>query len=220
MQHNLYVPLIAAVMSGSLAFAGSPAQAQAQDDHGKYHEQRTAAQAYDERDRRDHQAQQRVSQTGDLKRKDLKVAEKAMNASAGSIELARIAEERARNSEIRQFARTVREHHREANQELAALSPDLRAGQARPEQLDRWAIDRLNAIEDDREFEQAYAELMVARHRMAIEGLELVANDERYSRDLRNNAQQQLGALRQHLRVAQRLEQDVRQVAGSDFDDD
>jgi putative membrane protein len=216
MQNKLYVPLIAALMSGSLAFA-SAAQAQTQTDRSKYHDQRTSAQDYDDRDRRS-QAQYRVSQTGDLKRKDIKVAEKALNAGAGSIELARIAEERARNDDLRQFSRTVREHHREANQELAALSPELRAGQARPEQLDRWAIDRLNAIENDREFEQAYAELMVARHRMAIDGLEMVANDERYSSDLRNNAQQQLGALRQHLRIAQRLEQDVRQVAGSDDD--
>jgi putative membrane protein len=211
---KIYVPLIAAVMSGSLAFAAS-AQAQSE---GKHHDQRTSSQAYDERDRRGYQ-QQRVGQTGDLKRKDIKVAEKALNAGAGSIELARLAEERARSSDVRQFSRTVREHHREANQELASLSPELRAGQARPEQLDRWAIDRLNAIENDREFEQAYAELMVARHRMAIDGLEMVANDERYSSDLRSNAQQQLGALRQHLRVAQRLEQDVRQVAGSDNDD-
>jgi predicted outer membrane protein len=214
MQKRISVPLLAAVMSGSLVFA-----AQAQDEQTRHQDPRITSQTFDERDRRDHQGQQRVSQSGELTRKDLKVAEKAMNASAGSIELARIAEERARNNELRQFSRTVREHHREANQELASLSPDLRAGQARPEQLDRWAIDRLNAIENDREFEQAYAELMVARHRMAIDGLEMLANDERYSRELRDNAQQQLNALRQHLRVAQRLEQDVRQVAGSDWDD-
>lgn len=200
---HMNASLLAAVVSASLAF-GAPAMAQERNTRD------VARDAYEQV--RDFQQ----GRQGELRRDDIRVAEKALNAGAGSIELARLAEERARDSSLRDFARDVRQHHQDANRELASLSRELNADRARPEELDRWAIKRLRAIDNDREFERAYAELAVARHQMAIDGLEMVANNDMYSRELRNFAQQQLGDIRQHLRVAQRIEQDVRQVAARD----
>jgi putative membrane protein len=215
MQHKISTPLLAAIMSGSLAFAVSTASAA--DD---YRTQQRGMQ--DTRaDTRDFRADDRRTQRGvqQLTQQDRDFIDKALSMNAGTIELGRIAQQRTDDNDIRQLARTTQRNHREASQELASLSRDHRAEQARPTALDRWAIERLRKIEDDREFDAAYAQLIVARHRMAIEGLEMVSDDRRYSREVRNAAQEQLGALRQQLQLAQRVDQDVRQVAGFDNDD-
>jgi putative membrane protein len=162
--------------------------------------------------------QARTGQRGEVDRNELHMLEKAMSANAGSIEIARLAEERARDRDIRSFAREERQLHQDANRELAGLSRELDANRARSGEQDRWILSQLRRIDNDREFERAYAELVVARHEDAIDAMEFMANDDRASAAVRDYSQRQLGDMRQHLRTAQRLERDVRPLAGRDDD--
>lgn len=209
--------IMAALVSGALAVT-APVNAQRDDSatdiaRDAYNEFRDFQQARADRD------DTRTGRQQTLGRQDLEVAEKALRASVGSIELARLAEDRARDAELREFARTVRQHHQAAARDIASLSPQLNARRAEPGELDQWAIDRLRNIDNDREFQEAYAELSVARHKMAIDGLQMVSESSRYNPELRDYADQQLDTLQQHLRTAQRIEEDV-QFAGQDTGDD
>ena len=222
MHQKTHTPLIAAIVSASLAMAGASyagPQDGKRDQYRSEHQEMSQKQMssknqYSERHRDD---RSRSAQQGQwLDRTDRKIAQKAMDINAGSIALSELAEDRARSERLQQFARNTVEDNRDANRRLASLSKNLRSGRADPTALDQWAIDRLRQIRDPQEFERAYTELMVARSQMKLDGLQLIANAEGTDRQLRRFAEQQIEDTRNRLHVAQRLEQDDGQFAATD----
>jgi putative membrane protein len=207
--HPLRVSLLAAAVAGALALsglvqAGDPPTARAG-------AQANQAQAYGE-------SMKAARADTDLNRKDKKFIDKALSSNAAEVELGRLAEQRAGSDDVREFARTMQQHHRQASEEVAALSSEHRADDAEPERKQRKKIDQLAELEDGQAFDAAYAALMVELHQQDIELFEEVADNDAYSQPVRELAQQKLGGLRQHLQQAQQLDRQVGRVAGVDED--
>lgn len=239
MPNNFRKTLLASMVAASLAVAGSSAVAGNRYDNeqqarfeqqdrsqqqGRYEQQDRKQQKQDRQHTRqqvrDEQRRGERTQTAGagLDRMERRIAQKEMNLNAGSIEIARVAEQRSDNEQLRDFARDVISENRKANQSLASLSQNLRVGRAEPTQIDQWAVDRLQSIRNPVEFQQAFTELMVARTQLKAELLSMIANNERIDPQLRQHAQRQVQDLRGQLQVAQQLQDDLGTVAGTDFD--
>jgi putative membrane protein len=205
MHRVIRTPLFLALLSGSVLVAAQGQQTQPQ--------QQTQQQA---QPMRAGQPQAAV----ELNRKDRKFVETALSANAAEIELGRLAEQRATSDQIRQLGQMMQQHHRSANEQLAALSPQHTAAEASPASKHQRKIQQLGDL-DGEAFDTAYTETLVEMHRNDIELFEQVAQSDDYSQPIRNYAQRTLGDLRQHLQVAQRLHEDPRSmVALDDLDAD
>jgi putative membrane protein len=209
--HPLHAAVFAALLSGSLAAHASSA-------NGPPNEPPTERAAAQAGQVQAYQAQRQTAQAGELNRKDRKFIDKALGANAAEIELGRLAERQAGSDEVREFGRTMQQHHRQAAEQLAALSPQHSVEAAEPERKQRKKIDQLAEITDPQAFDAAYTELMVEMHQQDIELFEDVADNDAYSPQVRQYAQDTLSGLRQHLQLAQRLDQRVGRVAGLDDD--
>jgi putative membrane protein len=129
------------------------------------------------------------------------------NTNTAEVELGKLAQQRASNNQVKQFAEQMVNDHTKANAELrqaagSTLVPSGRELDAKHQQL-REKLMKLSGAEFDREYMTA----MVDGHQDAISRFEQQAKAE--SGQLKNFAEKTLPTLRQHLQQAQRIQSHV-----------
>ena len=119
-------------------------------------------------------------------------------------ELGRLAEEKAANAEVKEFARTMIKDHGKLNEQFRELAM---AGEVKlPKELsDKHGatVERLKKL-SGREFDNAYVNQSIRGHRMAIEKFERAAAKCENAK-LKSLIEKSLPHLRQHLASAQKL---------------
>jgi putative membrane protein len=116
----------------------------------------------------------------------------------------RLAENRATNGAIREFARRMIEDHRTADRELHNLAESKNMRLARSMGADGQALyNRLSNL-SGAAFDNAYVRAMRREHRKAVAAFEAEANNAR-DRDLRHWVENTLPTLRDHLQMANNL---------------
>lgn len=131
---------------------------------------------------------------------------KAGQANLVEVQLARMALERARQSETRQFAERMIADHNQANARLRNVAQQLNI--AMPEQLDmdqQTTLSRLDSQGAD-DFDDEYANQMEAAHKQITALYERAANAEAISAELRQLAGELLPTLRKHSESVDRLQ--------------
>jgi putative membrane protein len=127
----------------------------------------------------------------------------AMTGTA-EVELGRLAAQKGASEDVRQFGQRMVDDHTKANEELMrVVSPK---GLQPPTTLDakhQGAVQKLSALAGEK-FDREYAKMMVADHRKAVGEFQKEA-DRGADPDIKAFAAAQLPALRDHLRMAQRL---------------
>lgn len=130
-------------------------------------------------------------------------------AAAGGtleIDLGKIAQDKARRQEVRQFGQRMVEDHQTANEDLQRIAGAL--GVQVPPDLppdEQRKVERFRDMEDG-EFDAAYVQAMVEDHRKTVALFQKQA-DEGQNQDLKTFAGDTLPILREHLEMARQLEQ-------------
>ena len=133
----------------------------------------------------------------------------AMTANMAEIELGKLAQQRASNMQVKNFAQQMVEDHTKASAELKQAAGSTQS-QGQDGQLDpkhRQLRDRLSKL-SGAEFDREYMSAMVEDHRMAVQRFKQQASSG--SGELQNFAKMQLPALQNHLEMAQKIQSQVR----------
>jgi len=130
----------------------------------------------------------------------MKVAQSGM----AEVELAKLAQDKASDSEVKQFASKLEQDHTKANQELKEIAQknnwDIPSQVSPVQQATKEKFSKLSGAEFDREFMRE----MLQNHRMAV--TEFKWHSEHASNaDLKQFASKTLPTLEQHLETAQEL---------------
>ncbi|HKQ31370.1 MAG TPA: DUF4142 domain-containing protein [Burkholderiales bacterium] len=136
---------------------------------------------------------------------DRKFAADAAIAGMAEIELANLAQKKAKTESVRQFAEHLLTDHQQANEKLKALASQKNI--ALPKDLDakhKVERDKLAAL-DGPEFEKAYIEAMIKDHRKAVNDFQTAAKRTQ-DEDLKTFASETEPKLREHLEHAQKLQ--------------
>jgi putative membrane protein len=140
---------------------------------------------------------------------DRKFVEAAARAGMAEVESAQLAKGKADSQAIKDFARRMEDDHNKANEALRKLA-DAK-GVALPPETDvrhRRLQDRLRG-HTAAQFEREYIDHQVSDHRHVISDFEKEAK-KGHDADLRKWAGEQLPILREHLRMAQSVQEDVK----------
>lgn len=151
-------------------------------------------------------AQQSGAAQTQLSAQDRDFVMRAAQSGMAEVEASRAAATRAANGKVRDFAQQMVRDHTASNEELMriAQSKGIQLGtELDPEHRQR--VEALMALQGD-EFDRAYMQDMGVRaHEEAVQLFERQAR-EGQDPDLRAFAGRMLGALRQHLAMAEQLE--------------
>jgi putative membrane protein len=132
----------------------------------------------------------------------------AIEGNSAEIALAEVAERQAQSSEVKEFAKMIRQDHQKANQKLQPLAQAH--GVAINQSLDakhQKKLDRFQKLSGS-EFDKEYAKDMLKDHQKDISKYEKAAK-QLTETDVQQYAQSTLPTLRQHLQHAQHTAQAV-----------
>lgn len=135
---------------------------------------------------------------------DTKFATFAAMGGAAEVEMGRLAAQQGASDEVRQFGRRMVDEHTRANGELTQLAASK--GMTLPAALDakhQSAMRRMQALTGER-FDREYVKMMVAYHRKTVAEFRREA-ERGADPDLKAFAARALPALREHLRMAERI---------------
>lgn len=135
-------------------------------------------------------------------KEDLDFIQKAVHGNLLEIELGKIAQQRATNAQVKQFAARMVQDHTKANEELKKVA-DAK-GAASPSSVDRKYrkdIDDLKSVPAAR-FDQAYMDYMVKDHREDIKDFDKEAKSGKDA-DVKAFAAKSLATLQEHLKLAE-----------------
>ncbi|HYG21249.1 MAG TPA: DUF4142 domain-containing protein [Verrucomicrobiae bacterium] len=130
----------------------------------------------------------------------------AVEGNAAEVALAQVAERKAQNAQVKQFAEMIRTDHAQANQQLQPLAQKHGLSVNQPlEAKHQKKMDKLQAL-NGAEFDREYSTAMLKEHQKTI------AKYEHASRNITDTEVQQyvqatLPKLRQHLQHAQHAAQ-------------
>lgn len=128
------------------------------------------------------------------------------SASSGlmEVELARIAQQKATNPQVKEFAGTILRDHSNANEELKALASRKNVTlPTAPGEEHQGHIKDINE-KTGRDFDKAYMDMMVEHHKDDVDRFEKASNDARDA-ELKAFAGKTLPVLRSHLEQARSL---------------
>jgi len=134
---------------------------------------------------------------------DIEFVEQALRAGRSEIAAARFARARTQERDVRDLARIFEREQTELNRKLLALHPEPDVADPAPGEVDA-VVHALLPVRTDR-FDQAYLRMLVDNHLAWVERFELVADDPRYSEQVRTLARQSLPELRRHGTIAEIL---------------
>jgi putative membrane protein len=122
----------------------------------------------------------------------------AASGSMMEVELGRIAQEKATNQEVKNFAAMMVKDHSQANEQLKSVlqNKNMQAPQQMTEDH-RKEVDRFRDMQAGQDFDKEYVDLMVEDHEEDIEKFESAQNDVQ-DPEIRQWIESTLPTLRQH----------------------
>ena len=144
-----------------------------------------------------------------LDRQTTKFFEEAAIGGMAEVELGKLAAQKATHAEVKNFGEMMVKDHTGANEKLKALAQTHNV--ALPKELDRAhqnAKEKLSKREGA-EFDKDYMDQMVKDHKKTIDLFEDTAKKSDVP-DVKAFAQNTLPVLKQHLELAQKLEEQVK----------
>jgi len=136
------------------------------------------------------------------------MTEAAMGGLA-EVQLAQMAQQKASSQEVKDYARRLEQDHTKANDQLKSIAQQRQVSLpsdigAKHQQM----VSKLNSMSGP-EFDQAYMKMMVQDHRKDIKAFEHESN-RGMDTDLKNFASTTLPTLREHLTMAEQLNNSTR----------
>lgn len=151
-----------------------------------------------------------VERTGDARGKALTDSEFVMKAASGGIAevaIAKEAQSKATNPDVKKFADRVVTDHTKVNEELARIAKD--AGLTLPEKPDAAQEEKVKYFHDStKDFDKEFVHHMVDSHTKGVE-LFTKASKELKNDRLRMFADKSLPTLKEHLQIAKELHDKV-----------
>jgi putative membrane protein len=120
-------------------------------------------------------------------------------------ELGQLAEERATRSEVKDFARQLRQDHEQANEQLTRIADQTQV--TLPQEMDqqhRQTMDRMRGVRGA-QFDRQFLQHVVQEHQQKIQQYQQMQQQAQHP-EVRNYASNQLPKLQEHLRKAQELQ--------------
>ena len=133
--------------------------------------------------------------------------EKAGASGLAEVEMGELGVKKARNSQVKAFAREMVVDHSKANQELltAIKGKGVQVPASRTA-MHKATVEKLQQQEAGKNFDRDYMEHMVEDHEAAVALFETAADDQEFDLDLRAYAKRTLPALQEHLKQAQAIQ--------------
>lgn len=145
----------------------------------------------------------------ELARADRKFLEEAAAGGMAEVELGRLAQQKARSPEVKQFGERMVQDHGKANEELRQLAGikgvDL---PQRPARKHRSLIEKLEKASAE-DFDREYMKAMVDDHEDDVSAFEKTAKSSKDG-EIKSFASKTLPTLKEHLAMAQRTEDAVK----------
>ncbi|HEX8353677.1 MAG TPA: DUF4142 domain-containing protein, partial [Pyrinomonadaceae bacterium] len=135
---------------------------------------------------------------------DHKFAAEAATGGRAEVELGRLAAEKGASDEVRQFGRRMVDDHTKADEELTRLaSAKGMTLPAAPDPRRSSEAQKLSALAGEK-FDREYVRMMIKHHRKSVGDFQKEA-ERGADPDLKAFAARTLPALREHLRMIQRI---------------
>jgi len=133
--------------------------------------------------------------------------DKAGTSGLAEVEMGELGAQKAKNSQVKAFAKQMVVDHTKANQELltAIKGKGLQIPSSRTD-MHKAMMEKFQQQEAGKNFDRAYMEQMIEDHKAAVELFETAADDEGLDITMRGYAKQTLPTLRDHLKQAQTIE--------------
>jgi putative membrane protein len=133
--------------------------------------------------------------------------EKAGSSGLAEVELGELGAQKAKNGQVKAFAKQMVADHTKANQELqtAIKGKGLQVPSSRTD-MHKAMMEKFQQQDAGKDFDRAYMAQMVQDHKAAVELFESAADDDGLDINLRGYAKQTLPALRDHLQQAQTIQ--------------
>ncbi len=148
-------------------------------------------------------AADKKSRDDGLSRGDRDFVEKALADGMTEVELGKIAQQKASNDAVKQFAQRMVADHSKAGEELKGIASKVGFAPKKDPEPKKSAIKKFNDMKGDR-FDREYADLMVNEHQKAVKLFRKEA-DKGENAELKQFASKTLPALEEHLKMAQDL---------------
>jgi putative membrane protein len=133
--------------------------------------------------------------------------DKAGTSGLAEVEMGELGAQKAKNSEVKAFAKHIVADHTKANQDLltAIKGKGLQVPSSRTD-AHKAMMEKFQQQDAGKDFDRAYMAQMVEDHKAAVELFESAADDDGLDMNLRGYAKQTLPALRDHLQQAQTIQ--------------
>lgn len=153
----------------------------------------------------------------ELPQADMQFVEKAAGDGKAEVELGEMAVDKASAQEVKDFAQRMIDDHTQANEQLIEIAEQKQL--EIPDELPPEAQEAKQRLEGltEAEFDRAYMEHMVADHEKAVSLFEQQANTGQ-DPELQKFAQDTLPKLQEHLELAQQINTQLTQIAGTSGD--
>jgi putative membrane protein len=133
---------------------------------------------------------------------------KAAQGGMMEVEAARLAQEKATNNEIKEYARKLEQDHSKANEQLKALAAQKNVDLPADVGPHRAMLDKVKGMSGD-EFDKQWVKMIVKDHKKDVNEFQKETTRSMDS-DVRSFASATLPTLQEHLRQAQELEGSTR----------
>jgi len=133
--------------------------------------------------------------------------EKAGTSGLAEVEMGELGVQKARNGQVKAFAKRMVVDHTKANQELltAIKGKGVQVPSARTD-MHKATVEKFQKQDAGKTFDRDFMAQMVEDHKATVELFETAADDEKLDLDLRSYAKRTLPQLRDHLTEAQTIE--------------
>lgn len=126
------------------------------------------------------------------------------------IETAAMAQKKAQNPQVREFARTIEKEHRQNDQKVTRMAGELGVElKAQPDPAEKrtaQAVKQALQAAEGEAFDQLYIQTQIAGHKRAINKLEQAQVDNEQVKQLMSGT---LPKLREHLEKAEKLQKEM-----------
>jgi putative membrane protein len=133
--------------------------------------------------------------------------EKAGTGGLAEVEMGELGAQKAKNGQVKAFAKQMVADHMKANQEL--LTAIKGKGVQVPSSqtaMHKTTVEKFRQQDAGKDFDRDYMEQMIQDHKAAVELFEAAADDATLDLELRSYAKRTLPALRDHLKQAQTIQ--------------
>jgi putative membrane protein len=152
--------------------------------------------------------EQNEEQLGEMREDDAEFAVAAANGGMMEVQLGELAQKNGSSKAVKDFGKMMAEDHGKANEELKSLAQQLNI--VLPSSMGEDKQEKYNELstKTGKQFDEAYADLMVKDHKEDIDAFKEQAEDGRIP-ELKSWAAGKVPVLEMHLQKAQAMQKSV-----------